>query len=296
MINISYIYCSSDVKDVYHETIEPRYYNYDTTMESLSEMIANSSIQFSPFSYCNNVKSKDSWENDKQNTLWLDFDNGTTLEEAFEWFRPYEYIIYTTKSHRELKGGKVCDRFRVVLKAVRIPTGELYWAMMRELESLMPIDKQVNTPTGAFLGNTGAEVYTNVGKDYDCEPLLRMAEYRLANAKKAKGLQQRKRLESLERQVRTINIKDIKNYLDIEDIFGILVELGYDVDTRRKSFKMREEERTHSAKVYPSGYIYDYGSGWRGDILDVIQDRLGINFMASVEYVKSYINTANKGN
>lgn len=291
MINISYIYCSSDVQSVYHETIEPRYYNYDTTMEALAEMVDNSTIQFSPFSYSHYIKSKDNWDNHLQSTIWLDFDSGTTLEEAFEWFKSYSYIIYTTKSHRELKGGKVCDRFRVVLKAVRIPTGELYWAMMRELESLMPIDKQVNTPTGAFLGNTGAEVYTNVGKDYDCEPLLRMAEYRLANEKKAKELHKRKRLEHLEQQVRTINIQDIKNYLDIEDVLEILIELGYDVDTRRKRFKMREEERTHSAKVYPSGYIYDYGSGWRGDILDVIQDRLGINFMASVEYIQSYINS-----
>ena len=295
MINVSYIECSDDVKAVYHETIEPRYYNEDIKCERMEELVCNSNIQFSPFNYTDNTKKKENWDNSKQNSIWLDFDDGATIEEARDWFKEYTYLLYTTKSHQQEKKGIVCDRFRLVLPASNVPTGELYWAMMRELESLLPIDKQVNTPTGAFLGNSDAKVYTNMGKVYDCSPLLSMAQYRLSNEKKAKELKKRKRLENLEQQVYTINVQDIKNYVEKEDVLEILDELGYDVNFRLGKFKLREDERTHSAKVYQNGYIYDYGSGWKGDILDIIQDRLGIGFRDSISYLQNYIGNKHKG-
>ena len=46
----------------------------------------------------------------------LDFDEGMTLDDAMRIFGGYHHVIGTTKSHGILKGGKVCDRFRVFIK------------------------------------------------------------------------------------------------------------------------------------------------------------------------------------
>lgn len=49
--------------------------------------------------------------------IGLDFDNGAmALDQALNIFCDSTHIIGTTKSHRKDKGGRVCDRFRVVLK------------------------------------------------------------------------------------------------------------------------------------------------------------------------------------
>ena len=50
--------------------------------------------------------------------LVLDFDDGISLDEAFEAFKDYTHVMGTTKSHQRPKGssGLVCDRFRVWFK------------------------------------------------------------------------------------------------------------------------------------------------------------------------------------
>lgn len=294
MVNISYIECSDDVRNVYYETIEPRFYSSWHTLDELEILVKDSRKQFSPFKYKNNTKSVDNWNNNDQNSLWFDFDDGLSIEEATKLFKHYKFLIYTTKSHQKDKKGLVCDRFRMVLPAINIPTGELYWAMMRELEKLLPIDKQVNTPTGSFLGYSEAKTYINDGDVvYDCSYLLDMAEYRLANKKKSKELKHKRRMEKLETVVYDLNVQDIKNYLEIEDCIEILNALGFEVNEFTKKFKLREEERTHSAKIYANGYIYDYGSGFKGDILDVIQDTLGLSFKESMKYVEQYLKDKN---
>lgn len=47
--------------------------------------------------------------------VFLDIDDGMTLDEAKELFDPLQAIIVTTKSHRKEKNGVVADRFRVVI-------------------------------------------------------------------------------------------------------------------------------------------------------------------------------------
>ena len=49
-----------------------------------------------------------------QKTIWLDFENDLTIEDAKKIFKGYWYVIYTTKSHR-IKGKG--DRFRVILRS-----------------------------------------------------------------------------------------------------------------------------------------------------------------------------------
>ena len=293
IVNISYIECTRDVIEVYTETIQPRYYNYNVTFDELSLLVTDSKKQFSPFEYNDNIKSKDSWNNNRQDTLWLDFDDGTSLLEAQEMFKQYSYVIYTTKSHQEDKKGIKCDRFRVILPSVNIPRGDLYFAMMEELSTLLPIDKQVNTKTGSFLGNTNAEVYVNTGKQYDCSFLLSMAEYRLANQLKKKSLVKQRKLENLENQVHRINAADVKNYLDIEDTLDLLEELGYEVNRYTKKFKLRPEERRASAKIYARGYIRDFGGEFTGDILDILKDKLGLSFYDSMRYVEQFVKERN---
>lgn len=288
MVNVSWIVCSDEVTKVYHETVKPRFYNRDITIEQLSLIVSNNKIQFSPFNYTNNIKSKDSWDNSKQNTLWLDFDDGFSIEQAKQLFKKNTYIIYTTKTHQKEKKGLTCDRFRIILPAKNIPQGELYFAMMEELANLLPIDKQVNTKTGSFLGNDG-EVYIKYGEDYDCSYLHSLAEYRLANKKKQVQLKEMKRLDNLRDAVHTLNVNDLKNYLDEEDTLNIIHELGYEVNSWTRKFKRREDERTHSCKVYSQGYWYDYGSGEKGDVLDLIQEKHNIDFVESMKYVEDYL-------
>jgi hypothetical protein len=67
----------------------------------------------------------------------LDFDNGTTLEEAYEIFRDFAHVIATTKSHG-IKG----DRFRVILFFEKtISNLELYKYNMRVLTDKYGADK-----------------------------------------------------------------------------------------------------------------------------------------------------------
>lgn len=58
-----------------------------------------------------------------------------------------------------------------------------------------------------------------------------------------------------------------------ETTISILEQLGYEVNTKTFLFKLRQEERTPSAHVDKKGGIVDYGSGFRGTIVDVLMFR-----------------------
>lgn len=83
----------------------------------------------------------------------LDCDEGIlTLEEAQEEFRPYTHIIGTTKSHRQLKGNKVFDRYRVFLRLEkRILKSEDYNATNLALAKLYGGDQQATAAHMAFM-------------------------------------------------------------------------------------------------------------------------------------------------
>jgi hypothetical protein len=49
----------------------------------------------------------------------LDFDGGTSVDEAAELFSKYNHIIAASRNHQKDKGGVTCDRFRVVLEFER---------------------------------------------------------------------------------------------------------------------------------------------------------------------------------
>lgn len=77
---------------------------------------------------------------------------------------------------------------------------------------------------------------------------------------------------------------DIKELLIPADVRAVLESLGYEF-TRSGHFKIRDE-RTPSSHIDPkNGRIKDFGSGWSGDIFDLLQEYHGMDFKAAVDYV-----------
>jgi hypothetical protein len=50
-----------------------------------------------------------------QNMIAFDIDEGMTIVQMQEILTPYQYLLYTTKSHQKEKNGNICDRFRVII-------------------------------------------------------------------------------------------------------------------------------------------------------------------------------------
>ena len=68
----------------------------------------------SPCMWAYGIRNKNNFV--RADWLGLDFDEGMSLKDSLIEFEPFLHIIGTTKSHQVDKGGKVCDRFRVLLK------------------------------------------------------------------------------------------------------------------------------------------------------------------------------------
>lgn len=104
-----------------------------------------------------------------QNTLWLDFDDGLTIEEAKEKFKDYWYVIYTSMNHQKEKHGlPACDRFRVVLK-VKEPMPkekEHYQSVMERIALDLGADDACKDYSRYYRGNSEAEIWVNTEGDY----------------------------------------------------------------------------------------------------------------------------------
>ncbi len=59
-----------------------------------------------------------------------------------------------------------------------------------------------------------------------------------------------------------------------ENMASALMSLGYEI-SRNWQFTLRDGERTPSAKIYEDGGVYDFGSGWNGDLISVLQEYKG---------------------
>ena len=119
-------------------------------------------------------KFKDKYRNDQnacgvQNTLWLDIDDGMTIEEAKEMFKDYWYVMYTTPHHQKKKDEKsACDRFRVVFK-VKEPMPddiEEYKELMTNILAHFGSDPSCNNISRYYRGNPDAEFWVNREGDY----------------------------------------------------------------------------------------------------------------------------------
>lgn len=82
----------------------------------------------------------------------LDVDEGATLEQAREIFKPYKHIIATTRNHQKEKNGVICDRYRVILfLAAPITDIRQFAATWNNVAEKFPfIDKQAKDPARLF--------------------------------------------------------------------------------------------------------------------------------------------------
>lgn len=284
VVNISYLKGSKPLKDNMWITAEPIYQNVDIEFEELCTKIMDSHIQYSPYWYPNKKKESSDWSNSKQNLIIFDFDDGFTIYEAMMKFKGYEYIISTTKSHQTKKKGVVCDRYRVLLPAVNVPHDEtIYFKMLEIMAEQLPIDTQVNTKTGGFLGNDyQATTWYEDGKPYDCSVATKVAEDRLFQESKAR----KARLQQCKTDVNMEDITEVKEQLDYETTRLILEDLGYEF--RGNKFMLRDE-RSPSTILNESGFIKDFGGDFKGDIFDILYEYHDMNFGKSLDYVKNYI-------
>jgi hypothetical protein len=285
-INISYKKVDGNVIDNYAKTLKG-FRNKDVTWNNMRKVVCDSSIQYSCYAWNNGVKKSKQFDNSKQDCIILDIDDGLSISDIQGMFTRYKYLLATTKSHQQEKKGVICDRFRLILPAINIPRGtDVYF---RTLEIMFPWnDKQTLTKTAAFLGNDNAIYIYNDGDIVDCEKGSILAEQIIKE----------ERIDKKTNKIDTDliccygdrnNIHDIKEQLDIETIREILESLGVDFNSAGKC-KLRHEENTHSAKIYPSGYIKDFGCNEiSGDIFHVLMKLENMSFGDAIRYVKGFV-------
>ena len=66
-----------------------------------------------------------------------------------------------------------------------------------------------------------------------------------------------------------------------ENMASALISLGYEV-SRQWQFKLRDE-RTPSTKINMDGSVHDFGSGFHGDLIDILQEYQNMDFKSAKE-------------
>jgi len=285
-----------NLKDNMHITALPLYKNIEIEFNRLHILCKSDYRQISPFCFNEGIKKSDNWSNENQNIIIFDIDDGLSLSEAKEKFKDNQYLIYTTKSHQVDKKGLKCDRFRIILPAIYVPSGDFYFEVMRKIEDRMPyIDKQVNTKTGAFLGNSNCEYWYNDGKPFDFRKYIDMVENEKSFNRKIapannSNVATRQKVEYTD----SLPIEEIKELLTREVTADIVSSLGYEVN-RKFMFKYRLDERSPSASISNNinPLIKDFGSDLSCDCIGFVQEVKHCSFREAVEYVGSFTNVQN---
>lgn len=90
--------------------------NIDIKWENLYEVVCSpNKLMYSAHSYKNGHRTMDNAISGF-NLLILDFDNDATINEVSNYFKDYEFLIATTRSHMKEKNGKISERFRLILR------------------------------------------------------------------------------------------------------------------------------------------------------------------------------------
>ena len=266
------------------------YKNIDIEFEKLIDLVKSDYRQISPFVFKDGKKISENWDNSKQDLIVFDIDDGLSITEAKEQFKSYKYLLATTKSHQVEKKGLKCDRFRIIIPAKNIPKGDAYFDMMRILEDRFEfIDKQVNTKTGAFLGNFDCEYFYNDGMIFDCSPILKMVE------SNEEAIPRQSSINIPTKQnysnSKDLPIQEIKSRLTREIVADIVSSCGYDVN-RKFMFKYRQSERTPSASISPELLIKDFGGDLSTDVIGFIQEVKAVDFKTAVEIAGGFVNVS----
>jgi len=161
LINVSYS------NDTYGEHPSRNFEYVECNTDAFTDLILNSKALSAQ-------KFKDNYRNDVnacgiQNTLWLDFDDGLTIEEAKKIFKDYWYVMYTTPHHQKPKDKKpACDRFRVVFKVKEpMPTDITHYKkVMAKIIEKYGADIQCQNISRYYKGNPEAEILIQEEGDY----------------------------------------------------------------------------------------------------------------------------------
>jgi hypothetical protein len=281
-VNISYIALRGDVTENYTKT-KKNWKHKEVQWSKLKNVLSNSRIQFSPYSFRNGVKTAQNWSNIKQNMLVFDIDDTMSISQAQRVFSKYKYLIGTTKSHRVEKRGVVCDRYRLCIPAINIPTEEQVY--FRMLSLIVPSnDEQTETKTGAFLGNDDSIIIYNDGDILDCHKASLFAEEQLEDERREKVVIDPDLITSRN----NFTLQRIKDNLTFESVVDVLERCGYEVVGNK--FRLREDERTRSATIsYKTLTITDYGSGYYGDVIDVLINYEHMSFKEAMRFISQSI-------
>lgn len=85
------------------------------------------------------------------------------------------------------------------------------------------------------------------------------------------------------------SIAEIKQLLDRNTVISILNSQGFNIPFKG-NFRLRDDDKNPSASVDKNGLlIKDFGSGFSGDVIDVLQTYRGMDFKEAKEYVKSFL-------
>ena len=280
-VNISYIKLGGNVIDHYKKS-KKNWLNKDVEWSNLKNVLSSSKIQFSPYGFRNGFKTADNWNNDNQDMLVFDIDDSMSIAQAQRVFSKYKYLIGTTKSHQKLKKDVICDRYRLCIPAINIPTNDKIY--FRMLGLIVPNnDEQTEIKTGAFLGNDDAIIIYNDGQLLDCHKAALFAEEQLE-------------LEHVEKIVidpdlvsggNGFSLQRVKEDLTFEAVVSTLDSCGYEVHANKFSVR---DERTMSASIhYKTLWIKDFGGEFSGDIFALLMEHQGMTFSESIRFVSNHI-------
>lgn len=145
--------------------------------EQLQRLVVSEKTEsFTTSHYDENYRKKDNFI-EGQNLIALDIDEKLPLSEAMTIFKPYTYVIYTTKSHQIAKGDKgIEDRYRIVLptKTNYYVTEDQHKRMYENLADGLDVhnDTQTKNVSRLWYTNPKAQVYTNEAELLDVTPYI----------------------------------------------------------------------------------------------------------------------------
>lgn len=136
--------------------------------------ILKSEINYSPFQYRENYRKEDNSVLTNANCIFLDFDDGFSIDKAKGVFGHLCYVLATTKSHQKEKNGKVCDRFRIVIPCETNITlsKQDYKELMNDIITTYGADRACKDIARFYYGFKDSEVFYNFGDLFDFEKAM----------------------------------------------------------------------------------------------------------------------------
>lgn len=281
IVNISFKKLKGNVVDNYSLTLK-NWNNKDIEFNNLHKLLGNSKIQFSNLMWDKGIKKPKFLQTEKIDCIILDIDDGMSIKQFQDMFKKYKYVIGTTKSHQQEKKGLICDRFRAVIKTINLSANKD--VLLRSIELVAPFtDKQTLTESASYLGNDNAIIIYNDGMLLDMYKATELAKKQLKDEYVEKIVVDKDLIPTYSGGM---SFKDAKEEVDYAVTIEILESLGVEIVGNKCKIR---DERSHSCKIYSSGYMKDYGGEFKGDIFQYLMDYENMDFRDSIRYVQQFI-------